>query len=259
MANFGLRQNQTRLSSRYAAKVRARIGISAMAQNKTAKKAIPARLKPSQLKALERTIPDKHHRESFLRLIGQLDADVAAMTLLKGHLVLEEKITASIEKFVFDAEALENARLSFSQKVSIARSISLDESKNSIWNLVAAINRVRNTLAHSLDGTSRRDAMNALRSAYSKERGGGLEEWEKDNEALLILSAVAYCLGFLDAHEQEVERFRDWVNLLDKVANPHRLRSKAKQNTLASRNAKAPKKQKVVLGDTAQASRTPKS
>ena len=58
---------------------------------------------------------------------------VAAMTLLKGHLVLEEKITASIEKYVFNAEALENARLIFSHKLSIARSISLDESKNSMW------------------------------------------------------------------------------------------------------------------------------
>ena len=103
--------------------------MGAMAQKKTAKKVVPAGLEPSQLKVLERTIPNKHHRESFLRLIGQLDADVAAMTLLKGHLVLEEKITSSIEKFVFDAEALENARLSFSQKVSIARSIHLTRVK----------------------------------------------------------------------------------------------------------------------------------
>lgn len=206
-----------------------------MSEKKTAEKAIPAGLNHSQLKVLERTIPDKHHRESFLRLIGELDADVAAMTLLKGHLVLEEKITASIEKFVFDSEALENARLSFSHKLSIARSISLEQSKNSMWNLIAAINRVRNTLAHSLDGTSRRDAMNALRSAYSKERGGKLEQWAKDDDALLILSAVAYCLGFLDAHEQEVERFKDWVSLLDRVVNPHRHHPKAKQAMLASR------------------------
>lgn len=209
-----------------------------MAERKIARartrKTATAGLTRSQLKVLERNIPDKHHRESFLRLIGQLDSDLAAMTLLKGHLVLEEKITASIEKFVFDADALETARLSFSQKLAIARSISLDESKNSIWNLAAAINRVRNTLAHSLDGNSRRDAMNALRSAYSKERGGKLEQWEKDNEALLILSAVAYCLGFLDAHEQEVERFKDWVNLLDRVVNPHRHRSKAQQTKLAT-------------------------
>lgn len=228
-----------------------------MAQKKTAKKVVPAGLKPSQLKVLERTIPNKHHRESFLRLIGQLDADVAAMTLLKGHLVLEEKITASIEKFVFDAEALENARLSFSRKLSIARSISLDESKNSMWNLIAAINRVRNTLAHSLDGISRRDAMNALRSAYSRERGGKLEQWERDDDSLLILSAVAYCLGFLDAHEQEVERFKNWVNLLDRVVNPHRRQPKTKVATLATRKSKTPKKPQMPLRENAKASSLP--
>jgi hypothetical protein len=33
---------------------------------------------------LKRIIPDKHHRERFLHLIEQLDADVAVVTLPKG-------------------------------------------------------------------------------------------------------------------------------------------------------------------------------
>ena len=172
------------------------------------------------MEVLERILPDKHHRENFLRLIGQLEDDKAAITALKGHLVLEERITAAIEKFVFHPEQLQGARLQFSQKLSIARSLSLTEHENSIWDLVEKLNKLRNTLSHSLKGASRVDAMNALRSTYAKERE--LEGWEKEDEALLILSAVAYCLGFIDAFEQEVERFKEWVDVMDVAVNPHR-------------------------------------
>jgi hypothetical protein len=172
------------------------------------------------IEELERILPDKHHRENFLRLVTQLEDDKAAIVALKGHLVLEERITAAIEKFVFHPEQLEGARLTFAQKLSIARSISLDEHQNSMWDLVERLNKLRNTLSHSLKGASRVDAMNALRSTYAKERE--LEEWEKNDEALLIFSAVAYCLGFIDAFEQEVERFKEWVGVIDVAVNPHR-------------------------------------
>lgn len=64
--------------------------------------------------------------------------------------------------------------------------------------------------------------MNSLRAAYTKERDGKLEDWEEGDEALLILGAISLCLGFLDSFEQEVERFKDHVNLLDKIVNSHR-------------------------------------
>ncbi len=170
---------------------------------------------------LERIIPDKHQRDSFLHLIGHLDLDRAAMVALKGHLVIEEKITAAIEKFVFHPEHLDDARLTFAQKLAISRSLSLDENKNSMWELVAKLNRLRNTLSHSLEGTLRADAMNAIRAAYIKERDSKLD-WEKTDEASLLLGVISLCLGFLDSFEQEVERFRKHVNLLDRVVNPHR-------------------------------------
>jgi hypothetical protein len=186
--------------------------------------AIPTDASPKEftMEEVERIIPDEHHRAAFLHLIAQLDDDRVALVALKGHLVLEEKITAAIEKFVFHAEYLESARLTFAQKLSIAQSISLTENDNRMWDLIEKINKLRNKLSHSLEGTFRKDAMNALRSSYSQLRGGKLEEWERKDEALLVLAAVAMCLGFIDAFEQEVERFKGYVNLLDIIVNQHR-------------------------------------
>jgi hypothetical protein len=174
------------------------------------------------LEDLKRILPDEHHRKSFLRLIGQLDSDSAAMMVLKGHLVSEEKITAAIDKFVFHPEELEGARTYIcAQALNRAVNVPRREQKPDVGPC-CGINKVRNTLAHSLEGESRRDAINRLRSIYSRERNSKLEYWEKNDEALLILSAVSHCLGFLDAFEQEVERFKDHVNMLDKVVPPHR-------------------------------------
>ena len=89
-------------------------------------------------------------RNTFLRLIREVNSDPAALVVLKGHLVVEEKITAAIEKFVFHPEQLERARLSFADKVAIARSISLYGANNSMGDVVLKLNALRNRLAHSL-------------------------------------------------------------------------------------------------------------
>jgi hypothetical protein len=81
-------------------------------------------------------LPDESQRQQFLRLVGQLESDNAALIILKGHLVIEERLTSVIEKFVFHPEHLEQARLTFAHKLAIARSLSLDEDKNSMWSLI---------------------------------------------------------------------------------------------------------------------------
>jgi hypothetical protein len=117
-------------------------------------------------------LPGESQREHFLRLISQLESDNAALVILKGHLVIEERLTAVIEKFVFHPEHLDKARLTFAQKLAIARSLSLDEDTNSMWNLIEKLNTLRNKLSHSLDGEPRARAMEAVKTAYVAECSG---------------------------------------------------------------------------------------
>ena len=129
--------------------------------------------------------------------------------------------SAVIEKFVFHPEHLDTARLSFAQKLAIARSFSLDGDKNSMWGLIQKLNTLRNRLSHSLDGEPRAKAMEALKTAFIAECSGNLSEEEREEKVLLV-SVVAHCLGFVHAMEQEVERFREYVAMMDRWANPHR-------------------------------------
>ena len=54
-------------------------------------------------------------RDHFVRLIANLESDDEALIVLKGHLVIEERITAAIEKFVLHLEHLDAACLTFAQ------------------------------------------------------------------------------------------------------------------------------------------------
>jgi hypothetical protein len=174
-------------------------------------------------------LTDKAHREKFLRLVGEMNVDEEALIVLKGHLVLEERLDAIFRKFVFNPEHLERAQLRFAQKIVIARSVSLDQDKNLLWELIEKLNTLRNKLSHSLDGESRERAKEAVRAAYIRGHGE-LSELQKADDRVFLVSALASCLGFLHACESEVERFKDYVRTLDRMVNPHRFEQKQEES-----------------------------
>src|SRR5262245_32386458 len=98
------------------------------------------------------------------RLVEQMGRiDEPALAVLKGQLLLEEQLDRILTRFVFHPEHLEQANLRFYQKVCVARSISLDEQVNPMWELVLAVNALRNELAHSLDSPRRQPKVERLK------------------------------------------------------------------------------------------------
>jgi hypothetical protein len=130
-------------------------------------------------------------------LLSHLNSDETANIILKGHLVIEERLTTAIEDFTFHAEHLEDARLTFAQKLSICRSISLDLDDSPIWDVLGKLNRLRNALAHSLDIERRSTATESLIAAYAKVCGGQVPTHEGSTETLMFTCVLAMCLGFL--------------------------------------------------------------
>ena len=162
---------------------------------------------------------------------GQLDRfqkhmekiDDLALVVLKGHLILEEQIDRIVEKFVFHPEFLEKAELRLFQKVMLARSMSLDEHDNSMWDLLLTINSLRNELAHSLESDKRTRKCEKLRSQYFNIRARAASDDEVHSpDHLIAMFAISMVLGFLTSFEDEVIRFKQWVNVIDKSVNAHR-------------------------------------
>lgn len=157
------------------------------------------------------------------QLIGLVEID---LIILRGHLLLEEVLYNIISKFVFHPAFIKKSDINFSQKVSIARSMSLDESDNSIWGLILAINTLRNKIAHELPTSQNIEKhIIKVKDLYNSEMKGfeGEQEhfWKEDDCKGMAL-AVAMGIGFLHGFLEEVKRFKEAVHLIDVAYNPHR-------------------------------------
>lgn len=79
---------------------------------------------------------------------GDLDLGV-----LKCHLLIEEVLSKLIERSVAAPEHIVKARLTFAQKICVARSVCTLEIKPWVWTALSQINRARNELGHGLSSS----------------------------------------------------------------------------------------------------------
>lgn len=150
--------------------------------------------------------------------------DATAQVVLKGHLLIEETLDTIIGKFVYHPEHLHNANLRFAQKLDVAKSMSLDEHSNEMWELAKGINSLRNELSHSLKSEKRHQKTQRVLELYLKllENKELATQHKQESEELVLMWAISFFLGFLASFEAEVDRFKDFVNALDHTLNPHR-------------------------------------
>lgn len=161
-------------------------------------------------------------RERVQSVFGTVDDTV--LIVLKGHLLIEEFLDSIIRTFVFHPKYLNAANLRFAQKLHIARSLSLDEHNNEMWNIAIKLNTLRNELAHVLDSEKRAQKIQAVIDSYFAEVDN--EEHlaiVRDQEEHIILAfAASFFIGFLGTFKEEVQRYREVVNGIDMIMNPHR-------------------------------------
>jgi hypothetical protein len=131
----------------------------------------------------------------YQRLASTMEADAAALVTLKGHLILEEQLSFMIERIVLNPEQIAEARLSFAQKRALVRAM-FPGSDNQMWDVIGSLNKLRNVLAHSLQGTRRVEATKAVRASY-RQALGGLDANEVANDFDLLQSAIAHSVGYL--------------------------------------------------------------
>jgi hypothetical protein len=149
--------------------------------------------------------------------------DEEVLIVLKAHLLIEERLNEILTKFVFHPSFLEKANLRFHQKVHVARSFSLDQQDNRMWDLILAINTLRNEMAHTLQFERRKQKTAAVMDIYAEVQSSKMATEGKRFAAHVRMGfAASYCIGFLGGFEKEVERYRKAVDTLDRVLNPHR-------------------------------------
>jgi hypothetical protein len=158
------------------------------------------------------------------KFAAQVEAlDEVAHVVLKGHLLIEEWLTRAIAQHLFHPEHVnDDGRLSFSQKTALARSLGLRKNTSGMWELIAAVNGLRNELAHSLDSPRRLKKLEKLKAIYFRETHGLQDSEQMKNwpDALLVRRVCALCLGFLSSFAQDSFQLRKLIHEIDRNLNP---------------------------------------
>ena len=168
----------------------------------------------------ERASPEhiKHFTDQ-MRYVDEL-----AQVVLKGHLLIEEALWTILTKLFFIPNRLKILGCGLLSWSPSRRSLSLDEHNNPMWNLIMAINALRNELAHNLEGEKRANKIQRIRELYAEicKNDEGTAAYLREEDYIVVSFAASLCCGFLLSMEKEVERFRSAVNGLDHIMNPHR-------------------------------------
>lgn len=156
-------------------------------------------------------------------------ADPLLQAALIGHLIIETALDNILAVVFFHPEHIfKNARLNFSQKVHVVRAYGLRKDQNSMWDLILAVNSVRNEIAHNLAGEKRDARLQHLRDLFITEADGDLKvtlekEWKDLKEVptpSIVVWACSLCAGFLGAFEADVLSLRNTIDFLDEGLNP---------------------------------------
>ena len=93
-----------------------------------------------------KSIAQEHEREFKIFKNTTRDVD---LLVLKGHMLVEQFLTSLIESYCWKPEFLEDARLSFFNKVKLARCLVIHPMPDdSIWDNIECLNRLRNEISH---------------------------------------------------------------------------------------------------------------
>ena len=127
-----------------------------------------------------------------------------AVTILKGQLVLESLLTDILESLGDRSGSLAEAANTFHRKWLIAKSFAGANAADPAWQLVRAINRLRNHIAHDLRAEST-EAQVAEIAAALKLRDPvafGLIP-EPTDKCQVVSHTVSFLIGFLQAYRRE--------------------------------------------------------
>ena len=140
-------------------------------------------------------------KEEFVRQIQQHFAEIDELTqvVIKAHLLLEEAFNSILAKCLYDPELLESCNLRFNQKVQLVRAFCMSPHGDGIWEIITAMNALRNAIAHSLDQQKRDDKFQKLKTLYLRELDDPATA-EQDSvlpDHLLFMMAYSFCHGFI--------------------------------------------------------------
>ncbi|WP_175192594.1 hypothetical protein [Achromobacter deleyi] len=117
------------------------------------------------------------------------------LTLLKGHLLIEEVLTAIVRAGVQRPEHLQFDRMQFHAKAKLARAVFKGPEDSWVWKALGLLNAARNSLAHGLDTNETADLIKRFEAfVRSQEAQIGMSTVEGDAELTVQVRWAIFAL-----------------------------------------------------------------
>jgi hypothetical protein len=170
----------------------------------------------------------KQQENEVSRSVARFHAVMGAVdeithVVLKGHLLIEETLTNTIALHMFHPEHFHDAKLSFDKKISLGRALCLRKNRLGEWDMLVALNELRNVLAHNLNSPKQQAKINRLRTLTLKETDQFPEvgKYLNDNgDKEMIIYSCGHILGFLERFEEDAKQLRTILHAMDRGLNP---------------------------------------
>ncbi len=135
---------------------------------------------------------------------------------LKGHLLLESLIDQIIGTILPNPQYIKNQNFTFYKKVLLARAMSWDKHKIKMWDLIIAVNSLRNELVHYLES---KKLDNKIKTVVQKFKETDpqhplLKNYKSKKFEDQLKTMILYLAGFLDSYLSDAKAYRKIVDSL---------------------------------------------
>jgi hypothetical protein len=150
--------------------------------------------------------------EHFQEKLGLQPGVDLGMVLLKGHLLIEKQLQSFIDSIVVNPKHLLEARLTFYQRLAVAKSLHTDHNRFGygwVWDAVQSLNVLRNQLVHKVVNTDFPTAVQSFVSSVEPRipfliKNGAGEQYDLGKFGSII-SVIGFCLARLCRSECEIK------------------------------------------------------
>jgi hypothetical protein len=136
-------------------------------------------------------------------------AGLTDMTLivLKGHLLVEQLLTALLLHHYHTPAEVGEAGLRFYQKVALVKAIVSPSFPDECWKMVKLINEMRNDFAHNLEPTKLKQHLQKVCAIAETHRKAAPNEFQFvfDTDEGRVKFLISFCIGFLSSVDSVIQ------------------------------------------------------
>ena len=140
------------------------------------------------------------------------DVDDIIISILKGHLLVEEQLFELIAVEAEKPQALKDSRLTFHQTLCIAESLLWHKDSEWVWSSCRKLNSIRNSLSHELEPSNLDKNIKEFLSIVEKRYPPHGRNQVKKNQSTRLLTAIGMVYAYLSAYLEACKNTKKMKN-----------------------------------------------